>query len=86
MKKDFPLLVYTSLGYIYGFEDILSELEKQTLNCEKEFKKTGENAKADYQRIVREGIKIAKENYINYLQSGMRHGAIEELVDLNENI
>jgi len=86
MKENPLLLVYTSLEYIRGFEDVLSTLEKQTLNCEKEFKKTGEHEKADYQRIIREGIRIAKDNYVTYLERGMRHGAIEELEILDEKV
>lgn len=86
MREPKPLIIYTSLEYLLGFEDILSNLEEQTIYCEEALKKGSQYDKADYQRIIREGIKIAKENYRNHLQLGMSKGAINELEILDENI
>ncbi len=86
MREPNPLIIYTSLEYLLGFEDVLSNLEEQTLCCEEQLRKGLQHDKADYQKIIREGIRIAKENYLKYLQLGMNQEAINELKIFDENI
>lgn len=86
MPEDKPLIVYTSLEYLRNFENILGDLEKQILTHEKELKKTGDLGKADYQKTIREGVKIAKKKYIDYIEKGMSQGNIDEIGILDENI